>query len=147
MLLSESCKKVYVVQNLAFLTGEASLAEILKKRQNVEFIFSSVVDGIIGDGEFKGVYLKNDKGEKSELLVDGMFVAIGQVPENEAFSDVVELNSYGYVEAGEDCLPKTKIPGIFVAGDCRTKAIRQVSTASADGAVAALTACRFIDAL
>lgn len=147
VLLSESCKKVYVVQNLAFLTGEASLAEILKKRQNVEFIFSSVVDGIIGDGEFKGVYLKNDKGEKSELLVDGMFVAIGQVPENEAFSDVVELNSYGYVEAGEDCLPKTKIPGIFVAGDCRTKAIRQVSTASADGAVAALTACRFIDAL
>ena len=147
VLLSESCKKVYVVQNLAFLTGEASLAEILRKRENVEFIFSSVVKGILGDGEFRGIRLENTEGELSELLIDGMFVAIGQVPENEAFKSVVELNSYGYVEAGEDCLPKSKIPGVFVAGDCRTKAIRQVATASADGATAALGACRFIDAL
>ena len=147
VLLSESCKKVYVVQNLAFVTGEASLYEILKKRSNVEFIFSTTVKSIIGESEFRGVNLENSEGVSRELLIDGMFVAIGQCPENGAFEDIVELNPYGYVEAGEDCLPKSKTPGIFVAGDCRTKAIRQVATASADGAVAAISACRFIDAL
>ncbi len=147
VLLSESCSRVHVIQNLAFLTGEASLAQILEKRDNVDFIFSSTVSAIIGDEVFKGVMLKDADGNENPLYVDGIFVAIGQVPENGAFKSVVSLNDRGYVEAGEDCIPNTRIPGVFVAGDCRTKAIRQVSTASADGAVAALTACRFIDAL
>lgn len=152
VLLSEGCPKVYVVQNLAFLTGESALQKILEKRDNVEIICSSVVDSIEGgDDGLKSVTIKNtENGEVRALDVQGMFVAIGQVPECEAFADRVKLNSYGYIEAGEDCLPEGKDEGalgIFVAGDCRTKMIRQVTTATADGAVAALSAIRYIDSL
>ncbi len=149
VLLSESCATVTVVQNLPYLTGERRLCEILEKKQNVNIILSTVVDSIIEkSGGFGGIRVKNtDSGEITELRVDGMFVAIGQVPECGPFADVVALNDYGYVDAGEDCLPKSKIEGVFVAGDCRAKAIRQVTTATSDGAVAALAACRFIDSL
>lgn len=148
VLLSESCPKVYVVQNLAYLTGENRLRQILAARDNVEIIYSTVVTEIIGDGEFKGIKIKNtDSGEESELWVDGMFVAIGQVPENEPFADRVSLNDYGYIVSGESCVPEGADGGIFTAGDCRTKSVRQITTATADGAVAALAACRFIDSL
>lgn len=149
VLLSESCESVTVVQNLDFLTGERSLVKILESRDNVSFILSHTVKSIIAeDGEFRGIVIRNtDNREERELLVDGMFVAIGQVPENGAFANRVILNKQGYVVAGEDCLPEGSDGGIFVAGDCRTKAIRQVTTATADGAVAALTACRFIDSI
>jgi len=147
-LLSDGCEKVYVIQNLAFFTGEKNLASRLDSKSNVEVIFSTVVTDIIGEGEFRGIKLKNtETGKVSELFIDGMFVAIGQKPENEPFSAVLKINDYGYIEAGEDCVPVGAKPGIFVAGDCRTKAIRQVTTATADGTVAALAACRFIDSL
>ena len=148
VLLSETCSKVYVIQNLPFVTGESRLKAILDSRENVEFIFSTLVDGIIGEDSFKGVRIKNaDTGATSELKVDGIFVAIGQKPENEPFASLVKLNEYGYVVADESCLPDSAVEGVFVAGDCRTKAIRQVTTATADGAVAALSACRFRDSL
>ena len=148
VLLSESCEFVYIVQNLDFLTGESSLAKILEGRQNVGIIYSSVVKEIIADDSFRGITVENTKtGISTQLDLDGMFVAIGQVPENEPFKDMVALNDYGYIVAGENCLPESKSQGIFVAGDCRTKAVRQVTTATADGAVAALAACRFIDSL
>ena len=148
VLLSEGCKKVYVVQNLDFLTGEGALQVSVSKRENVEVILSSVVTEILGDAEFSGIKIKNEKsGEESTLSVDGIFVAIGQKPENESFMNVVQLDSYGYISSGENCVPTTEYKGIFVAGDCRTKAIRQVTTAAADGAVAALSACRYIDSL
>ena len=148
VLLSEGCKKVYVVQNLDFLTGEGALQVSVSKRENVEVILSSVVTEILGDAEFSGIKIKNEKsGEESTLSVDGIFVAIGQKPENESFMNVVQLDSYGYISSGENCIPTTEYKGIFVAGDCRTKAIRQVTTAAADGAVAALSACRYIDSL
>jgi len=148
VLLSESCEFVYVVQNLDFLTGESSLAKIIEGRDNVGIVYSSVVKEIIADDSFKGIVVENTKtGISTQLDLDGMFVAIGQVPENEPFGDMVALNDYGYIEAGEDCLPKAESKGIFAAGDCRTKAIRQVTTATADGAVAALAACRVIDNL
>ena len=148
VLLSEGCTHVTVVQNLPFLTGEPSLQNILAGRDNVSFIYSTVVAGILGDSTFEGLLLRNtDTGEETVLNVDGTFVCIGQVPENSAFAEVVKLNDYGYVAAGENCLPETAIPGVFVAGDCRTKAIRQVTTATADGAVAALAACRYLDGL
>ncbi len=147
-LLSDGCAKVYVIQNLPYFTGEKNLATRLDGRKNVEVVFSTVVTDIISDGSFKGIRLKNtENGKVSELFVDGMFVAIGQKPENEPFSGVTKLNDYGYIEAGEDCVPSGAPSGIFVAGDCRTKAIRQVTTATADGAVAALAACRFLDSL
>ena len=146
VLLSESCAHVTVIQNLPYLTGEPSLQNILSKRENVSFIYSTVVTGILGEDHFEGLLLHNPTtDETSVLTVDGTFVCIGQVPENQAFADVVTLNDYGYIAASENCLPETTIPGIFVAGDCRTKAIRQVTTACADGAVAALAAIRYLD--
>ena len=145
VLLSEGCTKVTLVQNLAYFTGEAKLLDILKSRDNVEFITSTVVDSIIaGSSTFKGIKIKNDEsGEISELLCDGMFVAIGLAPENDMFAHLAPLNAWGYFDSAEDCTTAT--PGIYVAGDCRSKRIRQITTATADGAVAALAACAYID--
>lgn len=146
ILLSETSKKVYVVQNLDFLTGEPQLQEILRKRENVEIILGTVVDSIKDGDSFSGITVKRvADGVKTELELDGMFVAIGLVPENEPFESVADLDERGYIASGEDCLTKTD--GIFVAGDCRAKAVRQVTTAAADGTIAAIAACRYIDAL
>lgn len=146
ILLSETCKKVYVIQNLDFLTGESRLQEILAKRGNVEVILGTVVSEIADTPEFSGITVeKTADGTKTELTLDGMFVAIGLVPENEAFSDVADLTVGGYFDASEACATKTA--GVFVAGDCRAKAVRQVATAISDGAVAAIAACRYIDGL
>ncbi|MBO5747353.1 MAG: FAD-dependent oxidoreductase [Clostridia bacterium] len=146
ILLSETSKKVYVVQNLDFLTGEQRLQEILANRGNVEIILGNVVKSINDTPEFSGITIeKTSDGTLTELNLDGMFVAIGLVPENEPFKNVADLDQYGYVDSDEKCLTKT--PGVFVAGDCRQKTVRQVTTATADGAVAAINACRYIDSL
>lgn len=146
ILLSETSKKVYVIQNLDFLTGEQRLQDILAKRGNVEVVLGTVVKAINDTPEFSGITLLNTADNtETELLLDGMFVAIGLKPENEAFKNVADLDSNGYIDADEKCLTKT--PGVFVAGDCRQKAVRQVTTATADGAVAAINACRYIDSL
>lgn len=146
VMLSDLCESVTVVQNLDFLTGEQKLVADIGTKANVKVILGAIVAEILGDTEFKGIML-DKKGEREELIVDGVFVAIGQQPENEPFKDIVALNDYGYVIAGEDCLPKTDFNGIFVAGDCRTKTVRQITTATADGAAAALSACRLVDSL
>ena len=144
ILLSEGCKKVYVVQNLDFLTGEQRLQEILQKRSNVEVILGTVVEALPAATPLNRVTLRRVADDHVyDLEIDGLFVAIGLVPENEAFGDVVALDERGYVAAGEDCLTQT--PGVFVAGDCRQKMVRQVTTATGDGAVAAIAACRYID--
>lgn len=142
ILLSDLARKVYVVQNLDYLTGEEKLAEQLKNKNNVEIILGSVVTELVGESELKGIKIKNANGEQT-LELDGMFVAIGLVPQNEPFAEHIALNTWGYAEAGEDC--KTTQAGIFVAGDCRSKRIRQVATAAADGAIAALAACDYLD--
>jgi thioredoxin reductase (NADPH) len=146
ILLSETCKKVYVIQNLDFLTGEARLQEILKNRGNVEIITGTVVSAITDTPQFSSIIIERvSDGVKTMLAVDGMFVAIGLKPENDAFKNVANLNEAGYIDSDEACLTKTD--GIFVAGDCRKKTIRQVTTATADGAVAAIAACRYIDGM
>ncbi len=148
VLLSETCAHVTVIQNLAFLTGEESLQHILRGRDNVDFICNATVDAFLGTDTFAGVTIRDSVTNTTrDLTVDGLFVCIGQVPENGPFADVVTLDERGYVAADESCLPTTTLPGVFVAGDCRTKAVRQVTTATADGAVAALAACRFVDGL
>ncbi len=148
VLLSEGCAHVTVVQNLAFLTGEESLQTILRSRSNVDFIYNATVDHFLGEETFAGIVIRDSvTNETRELSVDGIFVCIGQVPANAPFADVVKLNDYGYVESDESCRPETTIPGVFVAGDCRQKAVRQVTTATADGAVAALAACRYVDGM
>lgn len=144
VMLSDLCDKVFVIQNLDYLTGEQRLINDVSARENVEVFLSATVDSIVGDNSFEGITVKIS-GEVKFLSVDGMFVAIGQKPENEPFEDVVKLNEYGYIVSDENCSPLEGVEGIFVAGDCRTKMIRQVATAAADGAVAALAACKVID--
>ncbi len=145
ILLSDLAKKVIVIQNLDFLTGEAKLQEKLKEKANVEVVLGTVVESLIGEDELKGIVVKNNDGEQHTLELDGMFVAIGLIPQNEIVSNLVDIDERGYIIAGEDC--KTSREGFFVAGDCRTKSIRQVATASGDGAVAAIAACEYADSI
>ncbi len=144
LLLSEVCNHVTVVQNLADFTGEKKLADALLEKKNVTVYFSTLVDEYLTDGEaLTGLRIRNDvTGETKELKVDGAFLAVGLMPENEPFADFVDLNAWGYFDCSEDCTTKTE--GLFVAGDCRSKRIRQVTTAAGDGAVAAMAACRYL---
>ena len=145
LLLSEVCKKVTVVQNLASFTGEKKLADALLEKENVTAIFSTVVSGYKSEnGSLTGLQLRNEEtGAESEISVDGAFLAVGLMPENEPFAQLAKLNDWGYFDSGEDCCTAT--PGVFVAGDCRSKRIRQVVTAAGDGAIAAMAACRYLD--
>ena len=144
ILLSDLAKKVYVVQNLDTLTGEVKLREQLYAKENVEIILGTVVKELLGDSELVGIKVENANNEVRTLDIDGMFVAIGLIPQNEPFAEHIALNAWGYADSAEDC--KTSTEGIFVAGDCRSKRIRQVATAAADGAIAALAAVDYIDA-
>ena len=146
ILLADLAKKVTVVQNLDFLTGEQKLQDKLATKPNVEVILGTVVDGFIGGDALEGIRVRKEAdGTVSDLMVDGVFVAIGLVPQNEVFNGLVPLDPRGYIQCGEDCVTGTA--GVFAAGDCRTKTIRQVTTAVADGAVAALAACAYADNL
>ena len=144
LLLSEVCKKVTIVQNLADFTGEKKLAEALLAKENVEVHFSTVVSAYRTEGgKFSGLDLKKDSGEEFSINCDGAFLAVGLEPQNGPFSDLADLNAWGYFDSAEDCCTRT--PGLFVAGDCRSKRIRQVVTASSDGAIAAMAACSYLD--
>ncbi|MBR0112701.1 MAG: FAD-dependent oxidoreductase [Clostridia bacterium] len=144
VLLSELAEKVYILQDLDFLTGEAKLVEKINAKDNVEVFTGCLLSDIIGEEAVNGVEItfKADSSKKV-IPVDGLFVAIGLIPDNDKFASVTDLDEYGYFNSDENCLTRT--PGVFVAGDCRKKRIRQITTASADGAVAALAACRYID--
>ena len=144
VLLSELAEKVYILQDLDFLTGEAKLVEKINAKDNVEVFTGCLLSDITGEEAVTGVEItfKADSSKKV-IPVDGLFVAIGLIPDNDKFASVTDLDEYGYFNSDENCLTRT--PGIFVAGDCRKKRIRQITTASADGAVAALAACRYID--
>ena len=145
LLLSEVCRSVTIVQNLAFFTGEQQLADALSQKDNVNVLFSTVVSEYVTEGgKLVGLKLHNDAtGEESAISVDGAFLAVGLMPENEPFAGLENLNDWGYFDTDESCCTKT--PGLFVAGDCRSKRIRQVVTASADGAIAAMAACRYLE--
>ncbi len=141
LLLAQTCERVYLVQNLDDFTGEERLIEEMHSTENITPITGAVVDALIGENALTAIRIR--KGDAfEEMAIDGMFTAIGLIPQNEAFASVIPLNPYGYVDAGEDCT--TTVDGIFVAGDCRSKRIRQVATAAADGAVAALAACDYL---
>lgn len=147
ILLSGKCAKVIMLQDLPDFTGEKKLQEILFSRSNVEKRTGVKITALETDsGELRGVTVEPREGGAGETVAcDGLFVAIGLIPENDAFSDLAALNSYGYFDSDEQCTTKT--PGVFVAGDCRSKNVRQLTTAAGDGATAALAACRYIDAL
>lgn len=145
VLLSSKCARVTILQDLPALTGEKKLQEILAQRANVEVLTGVKITGYdVADGQFKGVRISQEGAERA-VACDGLFVAIGLIPANKPFEALADLDKWGYFASGEDCATKT--PGVFVAGDCRSKGVRQVATAAADGATAALAACRFIDSL
>ncbi len=143
ILLSDKCSKVIMLQDLPTFTGEERLQQVLFSRDNVEKHTGVKITRLIKNGdELAGVEI-NENGEVKEIACDGLFVAIGLIPENEPFKELADLNSFGYFDSDEQCTTKTK--GIFVAGDCRSKFVRQVTTAAADGTIAALAACRYIN--
>ncbi len=141
ILLSKGCERVYLVQNLDFFTGEEKLIEEMNNTENIIPITGATVAELLGTEELNGIKIQTTEGI-TELKIDGMFTAVGLIPQNEIFASLVKLNSYGYVDSDECCL--TSVDGIFVAGDCRSKKIRQVATAASDGAVAALAACDYL---
>ena len=144
LLLSEVCHKVTIVQNLAYLTGEEKLIRAVAEKENIRIILSTVVGAYrTENGVLTGVQVQAADGSYTEdISADGVFLAVGLEPENKPFSHLASLNQWGYFDSGEDCCTQTE--GLFVAGDCRSKRIRQVVTASADGAVAAMAACRYL---
>lgn len=142
--LADICEDVTVIHRREEFRADKSAVLRLKEKSNVNYELNSVLTGINGEGAVTSVTVKNTlTGAEKEIPVSGLFVAIGQLPQNGVYKDIVELDGYGYIIAGEDC--RTSRAGIFAAGDCRTKQLRQLVTAAADGAVAATNACRYID--
>ena len=142
LLLSETCSKVTLIHRRDSFRGEAKLVEAIRAKENVELMLNSTVKSLLGKDELTGLTIEQEGIEK-ELPVEGLFVAVGHKPDNGIFAPYMELDEAGYVASSESCLTKT--PGVFAAGDCRAKAVRQCSTACADGAVAALAACSYLD--
>ena len=145
VLLAEKCKEVIMLQDLEFFTGEETLQNVLFAHDNVRsYTNTEIVSLHTGDNGLDGVQIADrTTGQREYIPCDGLFVAIGLIPENEPYSSLADLNDWGYFDTDEACTTKT--PGLFVAGDCRSKFIRQITTASADGAIAALAACRYIN--
>lgn len=143
LYLSDICDKVHLIHRRDTFRAENSLVENAKNKENIVIHTDCIVNGFIGNSKIEGVSLLNKRTSESyDLECDVLFEAIGRVPENKIFSDVIELDNDGYVISDEKCT--TSCPGIFVAGDCRQKTIRQLTTAVADGSAAALAAVEFL---
>ena len=145
ILLAEKCREVIILQDLPALTGEQRLQDALRARDNVTIVTNTRITGLrTRDGALCGVAVEDRaSGAAREIACDGLFEAIGLIPENQPFEALADLNAFGYFDADERCLTRT--PGVFVAGDCRAKGVRQLTTAVADGATAALAACRYLN--
>ena len=144
-LLAGLAQKVYLIHRRSEFRGNQITVDRLKKKENVEFVLDSVPEAFIGDWMVEAVRVRNVKtGETREIKVNGIFEAVGQIPDNEAFRSMADLDEQGYLDSGEDCLTRT--PGVFAAGDARRKSVRQLTTAAADGSVAALAAVEYIHA-
>lgn len=142
LFLSDLCRHVTVIHRRREFRGDPILAEALRKRENVSFAMDTVVEALLGQDALTGLRLKNvATGEETALAVSGLFQAVGQQPEGALAQALHVADTAGFIPAGEDCL--TSAPGVFAAGDCRAKEVRQLTTACADGAVAALAACRY----
>lgn len=142
LLLSKICEKVYLIHRRDTMRATKIYHDPLMKEKNIEFKWNSQVDKLLYDEKIKGVVLKNKDGSTQEIDLDGLFVSIGRNPATELFRNQLELDSSGYIVADEST--KTNLPGVFAVGDVRTKAVRQIITAAADGAVAAHFAEEFI---
>ena len=144
LFLSNYCRTVYLIHRRDEFRGGAAEAEKVKAKENVKFVLNSTVEELLGDKTLSAVRVKDKiSGETKEIEVSGLFVAIGQEPDNEAFRSVADLDEKGYILSPESCETRTR--GVFIAGDCRQKNVRQLTTAVADGAVAALAACSSLE--
>lgn len=141
LALADMCEKVYLIQDKDKLTGEKILQDKLKQKVNVEVITNSVVSKIIGDDKLEKIIIKNGKKE-NEIIVDGMFISIGLMPQSDFLKGIIDLDKFNYAVSFDT---KTKINGIFVAGDIRTKPFRQITTAVNDGTTSALYALEYLD--
>lgn len=136
LYLAGICSKVYLIHRRDTFRAEKSLVDQVKQTENIECVMESRVTALIGEPKLTALEITNKASDKRQIEVDGLFVAIGMEPHNEAFAGLVDLDKAGYVVAGEDC--KTRTEGVYAAGDCRTKAVRQLTTAAADGTVCGL---------
>lgn len=146
LLLANYCRKVTVCTWFAKFFGDKALVDALKSRENIQWIPNCSLTEFLGEDKLSGLRFKGRETDETFTLdVEACFIAIGQVPDNQNFAEWVDLDKDGYIVADESCLTKTK--GIFVAGDCRTKKVRQLTTAVADGACAAVAAANYIETL
>ena len=143
LYLTDLVNKVYLIHRRDEFRGDPTIVEKLKEKDNVEFVYNSNVTKLISNDKLEAIEVTNKDGSKKEISVSGLFVAIGKVPENENFKNLISLDDSGYIIASEDC--HTNIEGIFVAGDNRVKELRQLVTATSDGAIAATEAVKYIN--
>lgn len=146
LLLSGLCSTVYIIHRRDEFRAEAANVSAVRAKSNVRLVMNSVVTELVGEDELTGVAVRDKLGGEAKVLpVDGLFVAVGFESENAPFHDVAELSAEGWFNSDESC--RTKTPGVFAAGDCRQKIVRQLTTAISDGATAAVAACRYIESL
>ena len=145
LYLADLAETVYLIHRRDAFRGDEATVNALKQRENVKFIYNSTVTKLNADKRLTSIEVTDKNGEVSTIELNGLFVAVGRIPENQNFAKLIKLDEAGYVSAGEDCI--TNVPGIYAAGDNRTKNVRQLVTAAADGAVAATEAVKYIASL
>ena len=143
LYLTDIAKKVYLIHRRDSFRGEDRDINKLKKKDNVEFIYNSRITKLNGKDKLDSIEITDKDENVTTLNIDGLFIAVGRVPENQNFAKIINLDSNGYVIAGEDC--HTNREGIFVAGDNRVKDLRQLVTATSDGAIATTEAIKYIN--
>lgn len=142
--LADIAQTVYLIHRRDSFRADRATVEKLQKKGNVQFILNSTVHALVIEQKVVGIEVQDKEGTLTRLAADCLFVAVGRIPENESFADILALDAEGYATADESCITATK--GIFVAGDNRTKQVRQLVTATADGAVAATAAVQYLNA-
>lgn len=145
LYLSNIASKVYLIHRRDEFRADESTVNLLKQKDNVEFIYNSNVTKLNANEKLESIEVTDKDGNIKTIEVSGLFIAVGRIPENQNFANLINLDSNGYVIASEDCL--TNVDGIFVAGDNRVKEVRQLVTAVSDGAVAATSAIKYINNL
>lgn len=143
LYLSQFCRKVTLIHRRNTFRAQNAYVQAIKSRENIALALRRQVTALHGETALTGVTLTAGGGMTEELAVSGLFIEVGQTPDNAPFAPLADLDEGGYFKAGEDCLTRT--PGVFVAGDCRSKTLRQLTTAAADGSVAATAACAWLD--
>ena len=145
LYLADVASKVYLIHRRDEFRGEESTVSHLKEKDKIEFVYNSNVTKLNVNERLESIEITNKDSSVKTIDIDGLFVAVGRIPENQNFAKLINLDEFGYVKAGEDCI--TNVAGIFVAGDNRIKEVRQLVTATSDGAIAATNAVKYINNL